>query len=193
MKRFALLLLFALCAANVRADTFSIDSALYNDGTFFVGPYNSTWNGLHITSFCVDMTHEVGFGQVFDVTAINLADYQGPDKSQFEQAAFLTTLMAGQTDIPTLSLIQRAIWLITTPGTTDPYLTQPSVFAYTTLAFQQSYSTQFDSQFTLFERAGDAGQAQLALVPEPSSYASAGIGFLSLLGFLWAGKRQRNN
>ncbi len=182
------IILLAMCSL-ARADVFTINSAQFNDGHYFVGPYHSTLNGQPIISFCVDFTHHVGFGDQFDVTVVSLADFNGPLRLNYLEAAWITQYMSGVTDVFSLGVMQTAIWLITTPGTSDPYLTTSGAFAWAVQA-AQNYQTIDASQYFLAIPSG-GGQAQLFMVPEPSIGAIIGVLAASLMLFLYFGRKQR--
>lgn len=192
MKRFLFLLLVALCTAypfSARADIlkFTINSAGTFDGSFYVGQYNSSYTNqdgsifVPIQSFCIDFTDHVSFGEEFDVTAVNLANFSGPLQQNYWEAGWLALQIQNTTDVATISAMQRAIWLITTPGSSDPYLTTTDSFGWV-LQAQQNYQSVAASDFVLFLKSGDVGQNQLAVVPEPSVFALGAVGVLSLLG-----------
>lgn len=193
MKKFLLLVFVCLCT-SARADVFqfTINSADYNDGSFYVGQYHSTIThgnpdpnlAIPLLSICIDFTHHVNFGESFEVHAINLADYQGPLAQNYWEAGWLALQLQTTTDLPTISNIQRAIWLITTPGTDNPYLTTLGSFEWANQA-ALNYQSVPASTFELYLRSGESGQSQLSVVPEPSTYALSlfGVGTISLLGF----------
>lgn len=191
MKNIALFItaLIALCAP-ARADVLVITSAPYFDGHSNVSPYNSLLNGSPIQTFCLEYEHHVGFNTPFDVTVVNLHNFAGPLHDNFWQAGWLALQTQGVTDIATLSDISAAIWLICTPGTSDPYLTSPAAFVWANQA-ALNYQSVPDSSFTLLLRSGDAGQAQLFMVPEPATYFIFLILGASLLWFIHLGRKQR--
>ncbi len=186
---FYAIILLAMCSL-ARADVFTINSAQFNDGHYFVGPYHSTLNGEPIISFCVDFTHHVGFGDQFDVTVVSLADFNGPLRLNYLEAAWITQYMSGVTDVFSLSVMQTAIWLITTPGTSDPYLTTSGAFAWAVQAAQNYQSIDASQYFLAIPSGG--GQAQLFMVPEPSAAAMFGIMLvLGLSGILFMRLKRR--
>lgn len=192
MKKFLFLLLLALATASTKADTIrlTINSAPYNDGHFGVGFYNSTltygnpdpYLSIPLLTVCIDFTHHVSFNQSFDITLVNLANYAGPLHDNYWQAGWLALQLQTTTDLATISDIQRAIWLITTPGTDNPYLTTLAAFGWANQA-AQNYQSVAESNFVLYLRSGEAGQAQLSVVPEPTVFALAGVGVIALVGF----------
>ena len=185
MRKFLLLALVLLCS-TARADVFrfTINSADFNDGSFYVGLYHSTLThgnpdpdlAIPVLSICIDFTHHVNFGQSFEVHAINLGDYSGPLAQNYWEAGWLALQLANTTDIQTISNIQRAIWLITTPGTDNPYLTTLGSFEWANQA-ALNYQSVPASMFELYLRSGETGQAQLSVVPEPSTWATIFLGF----------------
>lgn len=194
MKRFLLLLiLLPLLAARADTLTLRIDSAPYNDGTAFVGPYHSTITGgsdthafsFPIETFCIDYFDHVGFGQTFNIAAYNLADYTGPLATEYWEAGYLALQMGLTTDVTILSQIQRAMWIITAPGTTDTYLNAGIPVHLWIQQAQNNYQTVSADHFTVYIRDGAEGQNQLYInqVPEPSTYALCGIGLFALIGF----------
>lgn len=199
MKRYLLVILFLLWISPARADVFhlTINSADYNDGQYYVGFYHSTLaHGDNLVfpalTICIDFTHHVGFGEGFEVHAVNLADYAGPLATNYWEAGWLALQLQTTTDVATISNIQRAIWQITTPGTTDPYLTTSAASGWVDQAIA-NYQSCPQSEFVLYLRSGESGQSQLSVVPEPSVNACIGVGVLSLLGFLKFGRDQRRN
>ncbi len=183
MKRLLLLIALCLTVGCARASVFSIESAPFNDGHSYIGGYHSLLDGNEVISFCIDYGHNVGFHQSYEVTAISLSDYQGPLRTNYLEAGYLILLLTGITDVDAISNIQRAIWLITTPGTSDPYLTTSPSFAYATQA-TLNYQSVDASNFTLILRDGVAGQSQLVVgqVPEASTFAFCAIGLVALIG-----------
>lgn len=189
MKR---ILLFLLLWASAQATTFSIDSAQYNDGTEFLGPYNSTVTfdsnpsfalSYPVQSFCVDLNSTVSFGQQFNVDVINLSQYSGPLALEYHESGWLATMALQNTgSLTTLSAINRAIWLLTTPnGNSNPYLNTVDAQAWVTQA-QVNYQSLPTNDVVLFLKDG-VGQNQIEVIPEPSTYAFFGIGLLALIGF----------
>lgn len=190
MKRLLITTLIALAFVSARADTlhFQIDSADFNDGTMYVGPYHSTLSGenffIHVQSFCIDYTSHVGFGQVFSIQTINLADYSGPLKTEYWEAGWLAFQISNTSDLTLISAVQRAMWQITSPDNHDPYLHGPGVEGWIHAA-QANYQSIAASTFTLYLKDGVEGQNQLVVgnVPEPGTYAMAAVGLLALIGF----------
>lgn len=192
---FAIFVIGLVVSCRAKADTLtlSITSAQFNDGTMYVGPYLSQITGgedshafsFPIYTFCIDYTSHVGFGQTFNITAYNLADYTGPLATEYWEAGWLALQMGLTTDVTIISQIQRAMWIITTPGTTDPYLNAGVPVHLWVQQAIDNYQTVSADHFEIYVRDGLPGQTQLALlnVPEPSTYAMAGIGLLALLGF----------
>lgn len=177
------------------ADVFTINSSQYNDGTENLAPYSSTWNGIAIQSFCIDLNSQVGFGQQFNVTTINLSDYQGPNQLAYWEAGFLAFTLQQFVAQPNPSLgaisnLNKAIWYITTPDSqNNGYLNTPGVNSWVVYA-QLNFNTIAQSDITLYLKDG-AGQSQLSVIPEPSTWAIALIGLVSLIGFLRLGHKQR--
>src|SRR5258706_12311385 len=122
MKRHLISLLAVLFAASLPASVFQINSAQFFDGTEYVGPYSSTLDGNQVITLCIDLQSQVGFGQQFDVTVVSLANYQGPDRNMYREEGWLAEQTIGLTDIATIWAIQRALWMVPIPGTTNPYL-----------------------------------------------------------------------
>ena len=189
MRRFLLLVALCLCISSAKADVFNltINSADTNDGNYFVGFYHSTLRindnvSVPLLTICVDFTDHVGFGESFAVTPVNLHDYVGPMHDNYWEAGYLALLLQTTNDATVISNIQRAIWLITTPGTSDSYLTTLASFDFANQAALNFHSVS-DSNFVLYLRSGDNGQVQLSVVPEPSTYAFVCAGTISLLGF----------
>lgn len=167
---------------SAKPDILTINSAPFNDGSYGVGFYNSTLNDSSLLTVCIDFTHHVGFNDPFSVNVVNLHDFSGAQHDSFWEAGYLALQLQGLTDITQISAIQRAIWTITTPGTTDSYLLAGNSSSWV-LQAQQNYHSVSDSSFTLLLRSGDPGQAQLVIgVPEPSTYAFCGIGLIALIG-----------
>lgn len=184
-----ILLLLALCL-TAQADVYrlSITSAPYNDGEHAVGFYNSSFQinenlAIPLLTVCVDFTHQVGFNSPFEVTVVNLANYNGPLATNYLQAAWLILQLNGLTDVNAISQIHRGIWLITTPGTSDPYLLTSGAFAWANQA-ALNYQSVDASQFTLFLRSGATGQNQIGYqcVPEPTTWAFCAVGLIALVG-----------
>lgn len=178
-----------LVSAPLRADVvhLTITSADYNDGQYYVGPYHSIIaHGDNLVfpaiTFCIDFTHHVGFGQGFEVHVVNLADYTGALHDSYWEAGWLTLQLQNTTNLVSISNIQRAIWQITTPGTTDPYLTTADASAWVAQAVA-NYQSVDQSNFVLYLRSGESGQSQISVVPEPTTYALACAGLISLVGF----------
>lgn len=190
MKRNILyaIILLAMCSL-ARASILSIESAQYNDGHSFVGPYSSLLDGNQIVSFCIDYGHNVGFHQNFNVSVVSLANFEGPMRTNYLEAAWIVLQMQNTTDLATLSDQQRGLWLITTPGTSDPYLTTIGAFTWATAA-AQNYQSVDPSQFNLLLRNGNIGQSQITMIPEPGAVCWVLVG-ASLLVFLYLGRRQR--
>lgn len=189
MRKFLLLVALSLCFGSAKADTFrlSINSAAYNDGHFGVGFYNSTLLinenlALPLQTVCIDFGHNVAFNQPFAVTIVNLHVFDGALHDNYWMAGWISLQMQNTTDLATLSDQQRAIWLITTPGTSDPYLTTLGSFTWANQA-ALNYHSVSDSNFVLYLRSGEAGQSQLSVVPEPATYAYLCAGLISLVGF----------
>lgn len=192
----ATITIFALFAATLAmGDTLrlAINSADYNDGTAYVGPYHSTvsfdggptdvaWS-YPVTTYCVDYTSHVGFGQAFDIQAYSLADYTGPLLTEYREAGYLALQIQSITDLATISNYQRAIWQITTPGSTDPYLFSPTINALVNDA-QAHYQSVDPSQFVVYIKTGSEGQNQLSVVPEPGTNMLIGAAALVAFG-LW--------
>lgn len=190
MKRYLLVALFFLCIsrAHGQGTRLTINSADTNDGHYSVGFYHSTLDiGDHLSipllTVCVDFTGHAAFGQSFAVTVVNLHDFAGPLRTNYLEAAWLTLQLGnGLTDVDAISNIQCAIWLITTPGTSDPYLLTSGAFAWAALA-AQNYQSINDRNFVLYLKSGETGQSQLSVVPEPSVFAFFGVGLLAFVGF----------
>lgn len=192
MKRQSISLLAVLFAASLQASVFQIDSAPYFDGTEHVGPYHSRLDGIEVISFCIDLNSQVGFGQQFDVTVLSLANYEGADKAAYREEGFLAGQALRFSDLPTISAIQRAIWMVGLPGTTNPYLVTADAVSWLTLAENQTHNTTTDANVLLYLKDG-VGQSQIGVVPEPATWAIIVIGAVSLFGFLRMGHNQRQN
>jgi hypothetical protein len=202
LLRALLLCCLAVCS-SFATDTLTINSAQFNDGTEYLAPYNSTLaigDALVIPeqTFCIDLYSTVGFGQAFDVTVLNLQNYQGNERISFWEAGWLALQTAkydqpGNVNLNTLSLINRAIWYITSPNPTqNPYLNTPDVAMWVQLA-SVSYTQIPQNDITLYLKDGDVGQSQISVVPEPSVFAISCIGFLALIAFRRYGRASALN
>ncbi len=183
------IILLALCAC-AKASVFSIESAQFNDGVEYVGPYSSLLDGNQVISFCIDLNSQVGFHQQFDVTVVSLANFQGSndDKKMYREEGWLAEQTFGLTDVATLSAIQRAIWMV--PGLTSTYLATPDSLAWLALAEAHEHDTSLDSGITLY-LSGAGGQSQIGVVPEISTQASIILLGASMLFFMYLGRKQR--
>lgn len=193
------IIVLAMCSlAKADVFTFTINSATYNDGVHHVGGYHSTVAhdepafAYPVISYCVDLQHTVGFNQSFQVSLVNLASYSGALQQNYWEAAYLVLQLQNVTDIGTISDIQRGIWLITSPGTSDPYLTTIGAFTWATQA-AQNYQSVDPSQFVLAIPTGSMGQAQLFMVPEPATWAIVVFIGASLLLFVHLGRLKRKS
>lgn len=175
--------------AKSRASTFEIDSATFNDGVENLAPYEGKLDNVFCTTYCIDLQSTVGFGQQFNVSVINLSTYTGPLATEYVEAAYIVLKLQNVTDVGTASILNRAIWDITSPGNTNPYLQDASVLSIVQDA-QQNYQTVDRQNFDLLLKDG-VGQNQLMVVPEPEIYASFTIGLISLLGFIRLGQRKK--
>lgn len=196
----SLLALFTLVASS-KAAIFSIDSAPYNDGVHAISPYTSTFDGHAIQSWCIELDHTVSFGQQFQVTAINLADFMPGSNQQaiYLEVGYLMIASLGHIDdIAVLSNINRAIWYLTTPNSAgNAYLDTPGSQAWVDYAQGHPYTPGDLNMFTLLiHDPNQAGQNQMVFtgaIPEPSVNAMIFIGFASLLAFLKFGRDQRKD
>lgn len=170
MKKLTAAVLMAVVAATTAGAQSPVDSLKLTDagsvtnGGVYVGNYAGALKPAGTTSFlppvtinCVDFFHEVTIGQVWSVTAVNLATgnfagtYYG-SQDKYQQAAYLTTMYAQFYTAPVnrgeIAGIQHAIWNIVDGGgfgsKTFTQFTDPESADWTqcaTLAFANKSTT----------------------------------------------------
>lgn len=192
MKKLFFLTLFATVvwalAICAKADTFTLNSATYTDPAtgFGVGPLSATLNHeFNFTAFCIDFADHVSYGDTWNVTVVNLADYSG-NRNPFEQEAYLTIQMSHTTNAQTIADMQYAIWRIA--GATDSSLVNTQSTFWVNQAQSQTFAPGFASDINVYFRSGDHGQNMISVIPEPST--TIAIAFFALVGFTFWGRRQ---
>jgi hypothetical protein len=114
-----------------------------NDGQYYVSPYNGTMNGQNVVLFCDDVKNEINFGETWTANVTNLGTaittsngfantrYGGVTGSPvftnpavddsasvaYEEAAWLVTKLASDSNPTDLVNLQHALWDVMNPGT----------------------------------------------------------------------------
>lgn len=189
-----------------------------DDGHFGVGPLQGTLTignnaPVNLTIFCVDFNHEVNFGQTWDVSVTpvhQLMGIYGPPNTPggisaenfYRQEVVLTyTMFLGVSNNQTLIDIQHAVWNMSKPGS----FTDAGAVAWNQYAIAHEHDSIFNTAFhdaTLISQVVTGhgndinigpGQEMITFnqVPEPTTVATVGVAFLSLLGIQLI--RRRNN
>jgi hypothetical protein len=204
----AILSLFLTRTARADVEQFTINSAPFFDGHEFVGPYNSSLTGgdafyLPLHSFCIELNNTVNFGQAFAVTPILLSDYQPGTPAQMTLLEVGYLMVAAELasyqpnpDVGMLSLMNRAIWYLTTPGAAEnPYLNTADVGYWVNWAQNHPVEPTDTQGFIIYLRDGDIGQSQMGFVmgpfiPEPGTWATVVFAFCLFAGLkLWQLRR----
>ncbi len=215
-------------APNMRADT---TLNLYSPGNnpvdgIYVGPYYATINGVNTPVICDDFADDSYVPESWAASTSTVASlgtnvkWGSLNQTQYDEAAYLATMLASAPQSPNAAAIQYAIWQIFDPngnGGSDPgviaYLNgrdpslENAVLGYITQAGMQTYTPGEYANVTVYSYDAAAnpkgpscgGSAcptappQEFLVvntPEPSTILLLALGLGGLL-MLW--RRKKNS
>lgn len=193
------LILCALCAFSIPANAtvFHLDSGIYNDGTFFVGPDHVRINDTATFAMCISINLHSDFGTSWDIQTFNLGGnltgfslYDGTAASfhALEEVGWLYSQTLLTTDVSKITAYQQAAWILEkgTDHSHDSYLINPASTAALALAGAQTFNHAFDSTIVFYQPTHSDNQFFVGQVPEPATIVA--VGFFSLIGFAFWGK-----
>lgn len=195
-----LVIAFLLSFASAQASVLRLDSGIYNDGTFTVGPVNMTLDGTAIQAMCVSIDLQSSFGTSWDVRSYNLGGdlsgftlYNGTGESfrKLEEAGWLYQQTTLTTNTAAIAAFQQAAWILLKPANDhshDSYLFNPGSASALAAAHAQTFTNAFASSVTYFQPTNSANQFFVTVVPEPSAFVLGFIGILGLTGLRFWGK-----
>jgi hypothetical protein len=213
-------------APNLRADS---TLNLYSPGNdpvdgIYVGPYYAQINGVDTPVICDDFGDESYLSETWGASVSTVADlgsnvkWGSGNQLEYDEAAYLATLLASAPQSPNAAGLQYAIWQIFDPngnGTTDPgvinYIGATSaleteVLGYISQAAGQNYTPGEYANVTVYSYDPSANpngpmcagspcpssppqEFLVVNTPEPSTLLMLALGIGGLLLFA---RRQRN-